>query len=270
MRHRADQDRNFDDLADRFVERIYGSYKGALRLEILWRDLELVRSLLPDRPWRILDAGGGSGHFSSQLAYEGHEVVLCDLSEQMVKKAEALFAKRAPDARVDFVHSPVQQLTASEVGDFDLILSHAVLEWVVQPLHMLNHLLSLLRPDAPLSLMYYNKDAAMFRNLLYGHLERLPDDEIRGDKKSLTPFNPMPQCVESDWFARKGFTLLAHSGIRCFSDYLIPAIRRDMNENEIYKTEIKLSRVDPYRSFGRYVHKIYRKCENPPGVCDKV
>lgn len=261
MRHQADEDRNFDDLADRFVERIYGSAKGALRLDILRRDLAEVQGRMPASPLRVLDAGGGAGHYSSQLAAAGHEVVICDVSNRMLEKARLQFASLAPDANVTFLHSAAQTLNPLEVGDFDLILSHAVLEWVVRPLHLLEHLLSLLRPGGLLSLLYYNKDAAIYRNLLYGHLERLPDDEIRGDKKSLTPFNPMQPKIESDWFQRRGYEVLVFSGVRCFSDYLMTPIRQTMGEEQIYETELKLSRLEPYRSLGRYLHKIYCKRE---------
>lgn len=262
MRHNPDQDRNFDDLAERFVERIYGSTKGALRLAILQRDLAVARQRLPEGSLRVLDAGGGAGHFSSLLAREGHEIVFSDISENMIHKAKERFAQQAPRARVSFHHGAVQSLRPEEVGAFDLILSHAVAEWVVQPLHMLEQLLKLLKPNGLISFMYYNKDAAIFRNLLYGHLDRLPADEIRGDKKSLTPFNPMLPEIETEWFARRGYESLVHSGIRCFSDYLMHATRKEMDEKEIFHTELKLSQLDPYRSFGRYIHKIYYKSEN--------
>lgn len=262
MRHHPDEDRNFDDLTDRFVERIYGSTKGALRLEILQRDLAAVSRWLPEGPLRVLDAGGGAGHFSSLLAREGHEIVFSDLSAKMIHKAEERFAQQAPDARVTFKQGAVQSLRREDVGEFDLILSHAVVEWVAQPFQMLAQLMKLLRPDGLLSLMYYNKDAAVFRNLLYGHLDRLPADEIRGDKKSLTPFNPMLPAIETEWFSRHGYEAMVHSGIRCFSDYLNHAMRKKMDEQEIFRTELKLSQLDPYRSFGRYVHKIYGKSQN--------
>ncbi|PLN50134.1 tRNA uridine 5-oxyacetic acid(34) methyltransferase CmoM, partial [Klebsiella pneumoniae] len=34
------QDRNFDDIAEKFSRNIYGTTKGQLRQAILWQDLE--------------------------------------------------------------------------------------------------------------------------------------------------------------------------------------------------------------------------------------
>ncbi|HHU9650304.1 tRNA uridine 5-oxyacetic acid(34) methyltransferase CmoM, partial [Escherichia coli] len=36
------QDRNFDDIAEKFSRNIYGTTKGQLRQAILWQDLDRV------------------------------------------------------------------------------------------------------------------------------------------------------------------------------------------------------------------------------------
>jgi S-adenosylmethionine-dependent methyltransferase len=44
------QDRNFDDIAEKFSRNIYGTTKGQLRQAILWQDLEpLLAQLGPGR-----------------------------------------------------------------------------------------------------------------------------------------------------------------------------------------------------------------------------
>ena len=59
------QDRNFDDLAERFQRKIYGGLKGEIRLAVLWRDLESeVPALKEGRPLRILDVGAGLGQLA--------------------------------------------------------------------------------------------------------------------------------------------------------------------------------------------------------------
>ena len=52
------QDRNFDDLADKFSQNIYGTRKGLVRQAILWDELDALLPTLPDGPLNILDAGG--------------------------------------------------------------------------------------------------------------------------------------------------------------------------------------------------------------------
>jgi len=39
----------------------------------------------------ILDAGGGMGQFSSELAENGHKIELCDISAKMLEGAKSLF-----------------------------------------------------------------------------------------------------------------------------------------------------------------------------------
>ncbi len=36
------QDRNFDDIAEKFSRNIYGTTKGQLRQTILWQDLDTI------------------------------------------------------------------------------------------------------------------------------------------------------------------------------------------------------------------------------------
>ena len=48
------QDRNFDDLADKFSQNIYGTTKGKIRQAILWDELEkILPELFPLRPTSI-------------------------------------------------------------------------------------------------------------------------------------------------------------------------------------------------------------------------
>ena len=56
------QDRNFDDIAEKFSRNIYGTTKGQLRQAILWQDLDRVLAEMGPQKLRVLDAGGGEGH----------------------------------------------------------------------------------------------------------------------------------------------------------------------------------------------------------------
>ncbi|GAS64888.1 putative S-adenosyl-L-methionine-dependent methyltransferase [Salmonella enterica] len=55
------QDRNFDDIAEKFSRNIYGTTKGQLRQAILWQDLDRVLEEIGGRKLRELDAAGGEG-----------------------------------------------------------------------------------------------------------------------------------------------------------------------------------------------------------------
>ena len=58
------QDRNFDDIADKFAQNIYGTTKGRIRQAILWQELDALLTTLPDRPLHVLDVGGGQGQIA--------------------------------------------------------------------------------------------------------------------------------------------------------------------------------------------------------------
>lgn len=51
------QDRNFDDIAEKFSRNIYGTTKGQLRQAILWQDLDHVLAEMGPQKLRVLDAG---------------------------------------------------------------------------------------------------------------------------------------------------------------------------------------------------------------------
>src|SRR5690606_4679722 len=128
-------DRNFDGLAARFRKNIYGGLKGQIRLAVLARDFTEYLPIAPfgdqSRPLRILDAGGGQGQFSLALAEAGHQVVLCDISADMLAVAAETLADKAWSGDVQLVHCAIQQL-ADHIEDcqFDLVLCHAVMEWM--------------------------------------------------------------------------------------------------------------------------------------------
>jgi len=47
------QDRNFDDLADKFSQNIYGTRKGQVRQAIVWDELEALLPTLPAGPLQV-------------------------------------------------------------------------------------------------------------------------------------------------------------------------------------------------------------------------
>ena len=53
------QDRNFDDIAEKFSRNIYGTTKGQLRQAILWQDLDRVLAEMGPQKLRVQASGGG-------------------------------------------------------------------------------------------------------------------------------------------------------------------------------------------------------------------
>ncbi|TCI20123.1 methyltransferase domain-containing protein, partial [Exiguobacterium sp. SL-9] len=122
-------DRNFDDIADKFSRNIYGTTKGKIRQAVIWEDLQQLLTLLPSRSLRILDAGGGEGYFSRQLAKLGHQIILCDLSQEMLNRAQEAAIEEGVVENMTFICCAAQEIKELIDEGVDLILFHAVLEW---------------------------------------------------------------------------------------------------------------------------------------------
>ncbi|GAB4266749.1 MAG: tRNA uridine 5-oxyacetic acid(34) methyltransferase CmoM [Methylomicrobium sp.] len=245
------QDRNFDRLIDQFAEKIYDSPKGDWRLKLLKEDLgELHRAIEPLAVW---DAGCGFAQISEWLAASGHRLTLCDISGKMLTRAQQHFAESGLDA--DFHHGSAQTL-AAKLPRFDLVLFHAVLEWLAEPLPTLQVVADRVKPGGHLSLLFYNRNAMVYTNALKGgwRLKNLLDDSYLGKGKKLTPPNPQFPHEIIGWLEKAGFVITKQTGIRVFHDYLDKKAREDSDTSELFELEYRYCRLPTYRDMGRYVH----------------
>ncbi|MFT6986778.1 MAG: S-adenosylmethionine-dependent methyltransferase [Psychromonas sp.] len=247
-------DRNFDNIAEKFVKNIYGTSKGKIRSAVVWDELLHCLSLLPDRPLRILDAGGGFGFLSQQLAALGHQVVLCDISSELLKEAEKQLAGKDYQDNVQIVHCSIQNLPKLIKGSFDLILNHAVLEWLADPKETLRGLLNFLSDEGLLSLMFYNKEAQRFFNLVSGNFEFVEKGMIRKKVVRLTPTNPLLEKELQTWLAEFEMQVIRKTGVRVLHDYLKERSHCEDKFELLLAMEKKFCHQEPYASLGRYTH----------------
>lgn len=259
MTQPVSQDRNFDDLAEQFAERVYGGAKGRIRLHLLERDLrEALPGLYDPAGPRltILDAGGGEGRFSRSLARLGHRVALWDLSAEMVRRAQAAVEAEGLGQWMSCQQGAVQDLPPRT---YDLVLFHAVLEWVVDPQAVLQQVMAQVRPGGTLSLMFYNRHSTIFRSVLRGFLHKVLSGDIRGKGKGLTPISPLEPDTVMDWLWAAGFQVQVRTGIRVFHDYLHHDVRRKVDEEALLALEEEYCRREPYRSLARYYHVVAQR-----------
>lgn len=245
-------DRYFDQLATRFAEKIYGGAKGAIRLSVLQADLS---EILPDRPLRVLDVGAGLGHMALWLAGRGHQVTLAEPAEPMLEGARKCFAEAGQTA--EFIAAPWQELPDRLSGRYDLVLCHAVLEWLAEPLAILPVLHRFTAPDGWLSLAFYNKDALIYRNLLKGHFRKLRRERFAGQGQSLTPQRP----VDPDELRTQLETLWQvenSSGVRVFYDYMPHEFQARTELSELLEMELAYRRHAAFAGLGRYLHWLCR------------
>lgn len=251
--------RNFDDLAARFKKNIYGSRKGQLRLDLLWEHIE--QNLIPlldinRHEVKVLDAGCGMAQISKRLIRHGYRTTLCDKSLEMLKQAKSELEE---SDRSEFIHTSFQDLNTDYNGIFDLVMSHAVLEWLDNPEQGIKELTRVCRQDGYLSLLFYNRDSYVFRNLIRGNWKKVESNDYAGHRGGLTPNNPVTQAEVLGWLEAAGFTVLDTIGLRSFFDYM----NKDMQQNREYEDILRLervySRLSPYRDMARYIHILARK-----------
>lgn len=115
---------------------------------------------LPDRPIRILVAGGGTGDALVMLAQQfkdsgrtGDTIVYLDQSTASRKIAEARIAARG--LTVEFVTGSLLDIAALGLGPFDYIDSCGVLHHLDSPEDGLAALVSVLTPEGGMGLMVY-------------------------------------------------------------------------------------------------------------------
>jgi len=254
------KDRNFDDLAQKFAKNIYGTAKGQIRQTVVWQDLEQILALLDgNTPLHILDAGGGIGQLSQKIAELGHRVTLCDLSGEMLKLAEQEIAKNGLLEQYRLVHSSVQGIGEHLSEPADLVLFHAVMEWLSDPKDALERLLEQTKPGGVVSVMFYNYNGLLFKNLICGNLTHIEEGMPHRKRFKLQPYQGIKPEEVYSWLTDAGFSILGKTGVRTFHDYMQSTMVGDYSFEQVLEMEQKLCRQEPFLSLGRYIHVYAQK-----------
>ena len=254
----APTSKGFDGKAELFRKRIYGSRKGVIRLQLLWEQLlRLVPDLQAGQPLQILDLGAGIGQMSAKLASLGHRLTLVDASDEMLALARAHFQEAGiAEEQARFICAGVGNMPALSPAQYDLVLCHAVLEWLQEPKQGLEVAASYVKEGGLLSLAYYNRHGLIYRNLLHGNFDRIRREHYAGDEGGFTPLHPLlPEELET-WLAPLGLEPIYRAGLRTFSDFMPHRIAEKHSDDAILEMERRFAEQEPYRSLGRYQHLI--------------
>lgn len=259
-------DRSFDTIADHFEKKVYGGLKGEIRLAVLRRDIVEYSAQMSEalgRPLRILDVGAGLAQIAIELATQGHSVVINDISANMLEKAKANAEQIDQALDITWYVCPYQALAeklTKEVDKFDLILSHALLEWLAEPAAVMDFFDQYLTDDGALSLCFYNPASFDYRNLIMGNFNLLDNTDYKADnKKSLTPNHPVAKEEVESWLKAHDYQTVRSSGLRVFHDYA-PLKRGGHNDPDaVIRMELRYSQLEPYKWLGRYLHILAKR-----------
>jgi S-adenosylmethionine-dependent methyltransferase len=247
------QDQSFDKFADKFEKNIYGSTKGQLRHELL---VHYLHDCIPlnTQPLEVLDAGGGTGVMSQVMLNLNHKVTLSDISSEVLSLAKGKLGK---NINLDVQNKAILSLSTKK--QYDLVVCHAVLEWIQNPFEVICKLVDLVKPGGYLSLSFFNYDAQLFGNMLYGNFDYVEQGMTTKNIVRLSPNNPQKPKIILSQLENLPVKIIKKAGIRCFHDYLKQTEKQTSEYDQLKQLEIKYGSTEPYLWLGKYFLVIAQK-----------
>ncbi len=254
-------DKNFDQVFDKFSSRIKNQDKGHMREILIQEDLlaDVLPNLLPSR--QALDLGCGLGDMTVWLARQGFLGEGIDISAKMVEASqERVLAEQLAEQIKIRQASLWDVIDGEKAPHYDLVCLHAVLEWLAEPYQVPGKLLSLIKPGGFLSLTLYNRHRSVFDSLIKGNFSRIvQEDNFSGRHNSLTPPNPIiPEQILAK-LTEAGFEIIRFSGLRCFYDYFAKESEPEQSLEDLLILERRYRNQSPFREIARYIHIIARR-----------
>ncbi|MGB3724988.1 MAG: methyltransferase domain-containing protein [Glaciecola sp.] len=241
---------SFNGLANKFDANIYGTTKGDLRHRLL---LHYLHPYLQQPSLRVLDAGGGTGYMTLEFAQQGHNIHLVDVSDDVLNVARERL-QAFPNAVVE------QNDVLTITQQYDVVLCHAVLEWLAHPLQYIKHLLSLLPSGGMLSLSFFNQNAKVFNNLLYGNFDYVNEGMPVKNTVRLNPHNAQdPEQILQFIGSLPGVEIIMSAGIRCIHDYMSDKQKISQHYDLLFAAECEYGVKTPYKWLGKYFYVQVKK-----------
>lgn len=245
-------DRNFDGISHKFANNIYGTTKGRLRHELLIHHLQANNVLADLKDKEVIDVGCGLGHMCQTLSAFGATPLGVDISEESIQQNQQNPALGNCDFRVASVHD------ISET--YDLVICHAMLEWVQDPIATLDTIKTLCANHGVLSLSFFSEEAHRYTNMVYGNFDYVERGLKTKSKVKLNPQAPVSYQRVLQWLeAQSDLELLQTAGIRCVHDNMRHLEQQEDKYAELLAAEKKYGVLEPYKFLGRYFHIIVRK-----------
>jgi len=228
----------------------------------VWATLRREMRRVAGSELTVLDVGGGTGGFAVPMAEAGHRVTVVDASPD----ALAALTRRAAEAgvaeRIRAVQGDGDALAGLVApGSVDLILCHAVLEVVDDPVSVVAAIHTALRAGGAVSLLVAGKAAAVLNRAVNGHLGAavsLADDpEGRsGPRDSLR--RRYDAETASGLLTAAGFEVEEVHGVRVLADLLPPAVI-ESDPYALLDLELSLSGRPPFRDIASQLHVFARR-----------
>jgi len=131
-----------------------------------------------------------------------------------------------------------------------------VLEWLADPRGALGHLAGLLGPEGRLSLMFYNRDAALLKRALEGDLALALGGDVSRRSGWGEGATPLAEHSVRGWLGELGLRVRSKAGIRVLHDHVPEELRRPERIGELLEAEKRLRSREPFASLGQHTHLV--------------
>jgi S-adenosylmethionine-dependent methyltransferase len=236
---------------------------GRLRSELAWENLRrfLPRDALKHR---ALDVGGGTGFATVQLARMGHEVVLLDSSEQMLRIARQQAESSGVLPRISCCHAEARQLRERFAAEsFDVVVCHNLLEYSENPSTIVRDIAHVLRTDGVLSALVRNRAGEVLKDAVKSRDWKLATanltaetvvDSLYGNRARVFAPSDLHEML-----ARAGLEVVSEYGVRVFFDCLGMEHPTDETYAQIFELESTLGARPEFFAIARYIQAIARR-----------
>jgi len=234
--------------------------EGRLRTDLTFANLqEFLPRSAGVNPLRAFDVGCGTGATAVRLARLGVHVTLLDSSPTMLSVAERTAVEAGVSDRITVKLGDAAELAdILQIGRFDIILCHNLLEYVDDPGAALRGAIHLMRDSsAILSVLVRNQAGEVLKAALQlGDLgaaehnltaEWVQESLYRGRVRFFTSEGLEAMLKDAS------LTIVARRGVRVIADYLPAQISRSTEYERIFALERKLGKRGDFSGVARYM-----------------
>jgi S-adenosylmethionine-dependent methyltransferase len=257
----------FNKQPEIFLREIYGSPLGRIRMDSLLADLERCLLQTPSIQ-RLLDIGSGHAPVTLQLLARHPRLSahLVDPSEKLLHEANNLRVSLGISQDRVVISTGTLETVFQNQSSFpcDLLLSHAVANWVPDPLDFIRTLTKLCVPShTVVSLVFGSSIGKAFRFVSQGMLDDAmhaalapgtPVSSLLGNEKA----RPLDPDSVLGVLAEQGCTILDRAGVRIFADYAPSFFLNDPPQlDRLQELETAVRRDPQYWKLGQLAHIVF-------------
>lgn len=260
----ADRDR-FQSEADKYAAYLE-TPEGRLRLDLPFANLqEFLPMPAGQSPLCALDLGCGTGANGLRLARLGFQVTLLDSSPAMLDIAKRAAQEAQIAEKIEAKHGDADQLVnLFQVGTFDVILCHNVLEFVENPGAVLHAAQRALRnASAMLSVLVRNRAGEVLKSAIVSGDLAAVDHNLTDEWGSEALYGGKVRLFTPDttraMLKEASLEVVAERGVRVLSDYLSPRVSLSAEYERIFALERRLGRRPDFAAVARYTHYLARR-----------